>query len=92
MTPLITNYSLIGLFYVTSDEPTAPIMHSARLVSGPAPFLERIGTRSQDSTNEVSFAEKVTRFHTNIHLVSTNSLRSLVEKVQLECPASCEAS
>ncbi|XP_053187405.1 PR domain zinc finger protein 15 isoform X1 [Scomber japonicus] len=34
-------------------------MHSARLVSGPAPFLERIGTRSQDSTNEVSFAEKV---------------------------------
>ncbi|KAK9536124.1 hypothetical protein VZT92_005934 [Zoarces viviparus] len=34
-------------------------MHSARLVSGPAPFLERIGTRSQDSLNEGSFAEKV---------------------------------
>uniref|UniRef100_A0A3Q1GWF4 PR/SET domain 15 n=1 Tax=Acanthochromis polyacanthus TaxID=80966 RepID=A0A3Q1GWF4_9TELE len=34
-------------------------MHRARLVSGPAPFLERIGTRSQDSINEGSFAEKV---------------------------------
>ncbi|KAK2828836.1 hypothetical protein Q5P01_019870 [Channa striata] len=34
-------------------------MHSPRLVSGPAPFLERIGTRSQDSINEGSFAEKV---------------------------------
>ncbi|KAK2879820.1 PR domain zinc finger protein 15 isoform X2 [Channa argus] len=34
-------------------------MHSTRLVSGPAPFLERIGTWSQDSINEGSFAEKV---------------------------------
>ncbi|XP_040038684.2 PR domain zinc finger protein 15 isoform X1 [Gasterosteus aculeatus] len=34
-------------------------MPSARLVSGLAPFLERIGTRSQDSLNEGSFAEKV---------------------------------
>ncbi|XP_074529150.1 PR domain zinc finger protein 15 isoform X2 [Halichoeres trimaculatus] len=34
-------------------------MHLAGLVSGPAPFLERIGTRSQDSINEGSFAEKV---------------------------------
>ncbi|KAM7374815.1 hypothetical protein PAMP_007452 [Pampus punctatissimus] len=34
-------------------------MHLSRLVSGPAPFLERIGTRSQDSINEGSFAEKV---------------------------------
>ncbi|KAM6911820.1 PR domain zinc finger protein 15 [Lycodopsis pacificus] len=34
-------------------------MHPARLVSGPAPFLERIGTRSQDSLNEGYFAEKV---------------------------------
>nr|XP_046267275.1 PR domain zinc finger protein 15 isoform X2 [Scatophagus argus] len=34
-------------------------MHSARFASGLAPFLERIGTRSQDSINEGSFAEKV---------------------------------
>ncbi|XP_060911911.1 PR domain zinc finger protein 15 [Labrus mixtus] len=34
-------------------------MHLAWFVSGPAPFLERIGTRSQDSINEGSFAEKV---------------------------------
>ncbi|XP_034540374.1 PR domain zinc finger protein 15 isoform X2 [Notolabrus celidotus] len=34
-------------------------MHLACLVSGPAPFLERIGTRSQDSINEGSFAGKV---------------------------------
>ncbi|KAM9847019.1 PR domain zinc finger protein 15 [Aulostomus maculatus] len=35
-------------------------MQLARLVSVPAPFLERIGTRSQDSINEGSFTEKVT--------------------------------
>ncbi|MEQ2254319.1 hypothetical protein ILYODFUR_002553 [Ilyodon furcidens] len=34
-------------------------MQWARLASGPAPFLERIGTRSQDSINEGCFAEKV---------------------------------
>ncbi|KAM3869108.1 PR domain zinc finger protein 15 [Diretmus argenteus] len=34
-------------------------MHSARLVSGPAPFLERIGTRSQDPINDWSFAKEV---------------------------------
>ncbi|XP_030292763.1 PR domain zinc finger protein 15 isoform X1 [Sparus aurata] len=34
-------------------------MHSARIVSGLAPFLERIGTRSQDSINEGSSANKV---------------------------------
>ncbi|KAM4544933.1 PR domain zinc finger protein 15 isoform 3-T3 [Odontesthes bonariensis] len=34
-------------------------MHSARRASGLAPFLERIGTRSQDSLNEGCFAEKV---------------------------------
>ncbi|XP_054610741.1 PR domain zinc finger protein 15 isoform X2 [Dunckerocampus dactyliophorus] len=36
-------------------------MHSVGLASGPAPFLERIVTRSQDSINEVSFAGKVNR-------------------------------
>ncbi|KAK5859235.1 hypothetical protein PBY51_003316 [Eleginops maclovinus] len=34
-------------------------MHSANFISGPAPFLERIGTRSQDSLNEESSAGKV---------------------------------
>ncbi|XP_056298331.1 PR domain zinc finger protein 15 isoform X2 [Pseudoliparis swirei] len=34
-------------------------MHWAHLISGPAPFLERIGTRSQDSLNEGYFTEKV---------------------------------
>ncbi|KAM4547041.1 PR domain zinc finger protein 15 [Fundulus diaphanus] len=34
-------------------------MQRAQLASGPAPFLERIGTRSQDSANEGCLAEKV---------------------------------
>ncbi|KAM9728172.1 PR domain zinc finger protein 15 isoform 3-T3 [Menidia menidia] len=33
-------------------------MHWLQSASGPAPFLERIGTRSQDSINEGCFAEK----------------------------------
>ncbi|XP_056910995.1 PR domain zinc finger protein 15 [Takifugu flavidus] len=34
-------------------------MHSGHIASGLAPFLERIGTRSQDSINEGSITEKV---------------------------------
>lgn len=68
------------------DEPTAPTVHSARLVSGPAPFLERIGTRSQDSLNEGSFAEKVTCFPINTHCFSTKWRCSLAVKVQRVCP------
>lgn len=43
---------------VISDETTVPIMHSAAFASGLAPFLERIGTRSQDWINEGSFAKR----------------------------------
>lgn len=57
-------------------------MHSATFVSGLAPFLERIGTRSQDSINEGSFAEKVTCFSINVRGFSTKCRRSLVVKVQ----------
>lgn len=65
-----------------SEGPTVPIMHPARLVSGPAPFLERIGTRSQDSINEGSFAEKVTCFPTDVRRFSTKWRRSFVAGVQ----------
>lgn len=58
-------------------------MHRAPFVSGPAPFLERIGTRSQDSINEGSFAGKVTCFPINVHRFPTKWRRSLVVKVQL---------
>lgn len=49
---------------------TAPTMHLWRIASGLAPFLERIGTRSQDSINERLITEKVTRFPTNLHQLS----------------------
>ena len=57
-------------------------MHSARIVSGLAPFLERIGTRSQDSINEGSSAEKVTCFPINVRTFSTKWRRSSVVEVQ----------
>lgn len=49
---------------------TFPTMHSGHIASGLAPFLERIGTRSQDSINEGSFTEKVTRFTANLQQLS----------------------
>lgn len=61
-------------------------MHSARFASGLAPSLERIGTRSQDSINEGSFAEKVTCFPTNMQRLSSNWRCRLVVKVQPVCP------
>lgn len=61
-------------------------MHSARFVSGLAPFLERIGTRSQDSINEVSIAEKVTRFTSILNRFSTEWPRRYAVKVQSLCP------
>ncbi|XP_061607334.1 PR domain zinc finger protein 15 isoform X4 [Phyllopteryx taeniolatus] len=50
---------------LSSSTPSFICLHlpqcTTRFISGPAPFLERIGTRSQDSINEASFAEKVCR-------------------------------
>lgn len=47
-----------------SVAPTLPTMHRALGASGPAQFLERIGTWSQDSLNEGCFTEKVRCFFT----------------------------
>lgn len=49
---------------------TVPTMHSLHIASGLAPFLERIGTRSQDSINEGSITEKVTRYTANLQQIS----------------------
>ncbi|MEQ2193448.1 hypothetical protein XENOCAPTIV_028334, partial [Xenoophorus captivus] len=65
-------------------------MQWARLASGPAPFLERIGTRSQDSINEGCFAEKVTCFLTNFLWFPAKWRRSLLVKMQPAFPGRSE--
>lgn len=52
------------ILFLQELKPTVPIMHLWCIASGLAPFLERIGTRSQDSINEGLITEKVTRFST----------------------------
>lgn len=58
------------IIFLQERKPTVPTMHLWRIASGLAPFLERIGTRSQDSINERLITEKVTRFPTNVHQLS----------------------
>lgn len=58
------------IVFVQERKTTVPTMHLWRFASGLAPFLERIGTRSQDSINEGLITEKVTRFPKNFHQLS----------------------